>query len=99
MYHYHSEPYSISYNDSNFIGVFRDGYPLYGRKDMDGSTPTVDAYGGHTTVTADSPSTPVYHYHLNLQTSTASTSAGKQEWFLTTGTWRGSATGSCTGCN
>ena len=25
VYHYHSEPYAISYDDDNFIGVMRDG--------------------------------------------------------------------------
>jgi hypothetical protein len=95
VYHYHSEPYSISYDDASFIGVLRDGNPLYGRRDMDGSMPTLDAYGGHTGTTPDS-ATPVYHYHVNLQTSTSSTSAGMQAWFLTTGTLRGTA-GACTG--
>src|SRR5205823_11194833 len=71
VYHYHSEPYAISSNDSNLIGVMRDGYFVYGRKDADGSTPALDAAGGHTGTTPDS-ATPVYHYHVNLQTSTAS---------------------------
>ncbi|MGZ5007636.1 MAG: YHYH protein [Methylobacter sp.] len=91
-YHYHSEPYSISYNDSNLIGVLRDGYFLYGRKDQDGSTPTLDIYGGHTGTTPDSPSTPVYHYHTNLQSS-----GTRSAWFLTTGNYKAAA-GACTGC-
>lgn len=97
-YHYHAEPYSISYDDSNFIGVMRDGYPIYGRRDKDGSMPTVDAYGGHTAVTADSPNTPVYHYHVNQQTSTSPGTAGQKQWFLTTGQFRGTPA-SCTTCN
>ena len=36
-YHHHSEPYSISYNDNKLIGVMRDGYFIYGRKDYDGT--------------------------------------------------------------
>jgi hypothetical protein len=96
-YHYHSEPYSISYNDSAFIGVLRDGVPLYGRRDMDGSLPTLDSHGGHTGTTPDS-ATPVYHYHVNLQVSTSGSSAGSSQWFLTTGTLRGS-TASCSGCD
>jgi hypothetical protein len=91
-YHYHSEPYSISYNDSNLIGVLRDGYFLYGRKDQDGSTPTLDIYGGHTGTTPDSPSTPVYHYHTNLQSN-----GTLSDWFLTTGNYKAAA-GACTGC-
>jgi hypothetical protein len=98
-YHYHSEPYAISYNDANLIGVMRDGYPIYGRKDADGSPPTLDIYGGHTGVTADSPGTPVYHYHVNEQTSTNPGTLGQKQWFLTTGTFRGTP-GSCSGgCN
>lgn len=95
-YHHHAEPLSISYDDSRLIGFMRDGYPLYGRRDANDSYPTLDSYGGHTGVTADS-STPVYHYHVNEQTSTASTSAGEKQWFVASGTFRGTP-GSCTGC-
>jgi hypothetical protein len=97
-YHYHSEPVSLSYDDDRFIGVMRDGYPIYGRRDLDGSLPTVDEYGGHTGTTPHSPSTAVYHYHVNEQTSTNPGTAGEKQWFLTTGTFRG-APGPCTGCN
>ncbi len=38
MYHYHTEPYSISYQDSNLIGVMRDGFFVYGRYSYGGST-------------------------------------------------------------
>jgi hypothetical protein len=31
QYHYHTEPFAISYQDSNLIGVMRDGYFVYGR--------------------------------------------------------------------
>lgn len=96
-YHYHAEPYSISYDDSAFIGVMRDGYAIYGRRDADGSMPTLDAAGGHTGTTPDS-ATPVYHYHVNMQTSTATGTAGEQQWFLTTGQFAGTP-GACTGCN
>ncbi len=74
----------------------RDGYFVYGRKDSDGSTPTLDSFGGHTGTTPDSPITPVYHYHLNLQTSTTSGTAGQTVWFITTGTYKGQP-GSCSG--
>ncbi len=97
-YHYHSEPYALSYDDARFIGVMRDGYPIYGRKDADGSAPTLDSMGGHTGVTADSPTTPVYHYHVHEQTSTNSGTLGQKQWFLTTGTYRGTP-GGCVGCN
>jgi hypothetical protein len=88
-YHYHGEPFSISSDDGNLIGVLRDGYFVYGRRDMDGTLPTnLDPKGGHTAVTADS-ATAVYHYHLNQQTSTAATTIGQKQWFLTTGTYAG----------
>ena len=96
VYHYHSEPYSISVNDSSLIGVMRDGYFLYGRKDADGTTPKLDSAGGHTGTTPDSPIVAVYHYHANLQTSTTAGTVGQQVWFLTTGTYKGSP-GSCSG--
>lgn len=92
MYHYHTEPLAISHDDSALIGVMRDGYPIYGRKDADNSTPTLDAQGGHTSVTPDS-TTPVYHYHANEQKNAKNQTA----WFLTTGTYHG-APGACTGC-
>jgi len=97
VYHYHSEPLSISYDDARFIGVMRDGYPIYGRKDMDGSLPTLDAAGGHTGTTSHSSSTPVYHYHVNEQTSTTPGTAGRKQWFLTTGTYHGTP-GACANC-
>ena len=88
-YHYHGEPYAISYDDANLIGVLKDGYFVYGRRDLDGSLPTgLDAHGGHVAATADS-ATPVYHYHLTEQTSTSSGTAGQMQWFLTTGTYEG----------
>jgi hypothetical protein len=97
LYHYHAEPYALSYDDDRFIGVMRDGYPIYGRKDADGSYPAVDAYGGHTGTTPDSPSAPVYHYHVNEQTSTGPQTAGEKQWFLTKGSFRGTPA-ACDGC-
>ena len=97
-YHYHSEPHAISSDDNHFIGVMRDGYPVYGRKDADGTYPTLDAYGGHTGVTLDSPDTAVYHYHVNEQTSTTPGTAGQKQWFLTKGGFRGTPA-PCGSCN
>lgn len=91
MYHYHSEPTSITSADDNFVGVMRDGIPIYGRLDSDDSTPTLDSDGGHTGATPDSAST--YHYHVNLQTS-----GSDSAYFITSGNYAGAA-GSCTGCN
>lgn len=87
-YHYHTEPSSISNNDANFIGVMRDGFPIYGRT----STGTLDAQGGVTSTTEDSPHTAVYHYVVNLQ-SNGTDSA----YFISAGYYKGTA-GQCTGC-
>jgi hypothetical protein len=75
----------------------RDGYLVYGRRDMDQSLPTLDANGGHVGTMPDSPTTPVYHDHVNMQTSTNAGTAGKVGWFLTTGTYEGTP-GTCSGC-
>jgi hypothetical protein len=78
-YHYHAEPYALSYDDSALIGVMRDGYFVYGRRDSDGSTPgTIAAqvaggsgdtnliyiYGGHTGTAPSSSDANGFHYHL-----------------------------------
>jgi len=96
-YHYHGEPIALSSDDARFIGVMRDGYPIYGRRDADGSLPTLDEQGGHSAVTADSPDVAVYHYHLNEQVSSAQLTAGQRQWFLTTGTYHG-APAACADC-
>jgi hypothetical protein len=88
VYHYHGEPYAISFDDANLIGVLRDGYFVYGRRDSDGSLPALDARGGHLAVPPGE-TTARYHYHLNQQTSSAAGTAGEMQWFLTTGTYEG----------
>ncbi len=97
LYHYHTEPWSISFDDGAFIGVFMDGFPVYGRRDANGSVPTdLDQSGGHTSPTIDS-ATAVYHRHVNLQTSTTPGTAGQTEWFMSTGFYAGTV-GTCIGC-
>lgn len=90
QYHYHAEPWALTYDDARLVGLLRDGYPVYGRRDPDGSTPELDAHGGHTGPTADSGGAAVYHYHVNEQTSTSPGTLGERQWFLTRGTFRGS---------
>lgn len=94
-YHYHIEPTTASDNDDNFIGVMRDGFPIYGRVEYGGGTPTLNkaSGGGHSGFTEDSTSTAVNHYHVNLQTNGTDSA-----YFITTGYYMGTA-GSCTGCN
>lgn len=96
VYHYHGEPYAVSSSDAELIGTLRDGYPVYGRLDVDESFPTLDERGGHIGTTPDS-TTPVYHYHLNQQTSSNPATRGEKQWFITSGVYRGSV-GTCVGC-
>lgn len=65
---------NVDQDDAALVGFARDGFPLYGARDADGSAPTdLDACSGHTGATADFPDG-VYHYHasasepLNLPT-------------------------------
>ena len=63
LYHYHSDGDFTSNDDAKLIGFLRDGFPIYGRKDMDGSYPSnLDTNGGHTAATADF-ADGIYHYH------------------------------------
>jgi len=95
-YHYHVEPPAISNGDDNFIGVMRDGFPIYGRYDSGSVTPSLDSAGGHTGTTPDSGGSSVYHYHVNLQTD--ADDPGVSEYFITSGYYNGTA-GTCTGCH
>ncbi|MEQ8416643.1 MAG: YHYH protein [Imperialibacter sp.] len=63
LYHYHFNGDFTSVDDANLIGFLRDGFPIYGRKDADGSYPSdLDANGGHVGTTEEF-STAIYHYH------------------------------------
>jgi len=66
-YHYHVEPLYITATKgkSALIGFLLDGFPVYGPME-NGVTLTssnLDAYHGHTSVTADYPNG-IYHYHI-----------------------------------
>ncbi len=63
-YHYHTTGKYTSVDDANLIGFLRDGFPIYGRKDMTGDYPTLDEYGGHYGPTEDFPNG-IYHYHAS----------------------------------
>jgi YHYH protein len=71
-YHYHGIPYCITDvidtagSHSRILGVLKDGFPLYGPQDVDGSKVTgedLDECNGHTGPTPEFPSG-IYHYHL-----------------------------------
>ena len=62
-YHYHVTGVYTTLDDSSLVGFLRDGFPIYGRKDMDGSYPSdLDDYNGHTRATTEFPNG-IYHYH------------------------------------
>ncbi|MCB1308770.1 MAG: YHYH protein [Leptospiraceae bacterium] len=68
MYHYHTEPYKLTNNNSALVGIALDGYPIFGRLETDSSTPgtstpALDANGGHTHVHSTIGSS-IYHYHV-----------------------------------
>jgi hypothetical protein len=67
-YHYHVEPKyltTVKASKSALLGFLLDGFPVYGPEEA-GVTITnasLDAYHGHTSVTADYPNG-IYHYHI-----------------------------------
>ncbi|GAB3908832.1 hypothetical protein GCM10028803_45240 [Larkinella knui] len=85
-YHYHVEPnyLTATKGSSALIGFLLDGFPLYGPVE-NGKTLTsndLDAYHGHTTVTADYP-TGIYHYH----TTADAPYINGNGYYGTAGTW------------
>ena len=65
LYHYHVDGDFTSKDDAKLIGYLRDGFPIYGRRDKDGTSPSnLDANGGHVGVTAEYPEG-LYHYHTS----------------------------------
>ncbi len=64
-YHYHTTGTYLTVDDANLVGILRDGFPIYGRQDKDGTYPVdLDAYGGHTKATAEFLDG-IYHYHAS----------------------------------
>ena len=64
-YHYHCTGDFTGNDNANLIGFLRDGFPIYARKDADGSYPAnLDTNGGVVGTTADF-STAIYHYHAS----------------------------------
>lgn len=67
QYHYHVEPLYLTATKGKeaLLGFLLDGFPVYGPTE-NGKTITnddLDAFHGHTTVTADYPNG-IYHYHI-----------------------------------
>jgi hypothetical protein len=65
LYHYHFTGDWIGNDDNKLIGFLRDGYPIYARKDKDGTYPSsLDSNGGHISITNEFPNG-IYHYHAS----------------------------------
>jgi hypothetical protein len=67
-YHYHVEPKyltTVKVTKSSLLGFLLDGFPVYGPEENGAAVTNamLDAYHGHTSVTADYP-TGIYHYHI-----------------------------------
>jgi hypothetical protein len=94
-YHYHTEPNAITNGDDGFVGVMRDGFPIYGRfSHVTSSDETsLDEAGGHYSTTDDSTLLTVYHYHIHSQTDGTNSA-----YFISSGFYAGTP-GSCTGCD
>ncbi|MBS1511979.1 MAG: YHYH protein [Bacteroidetes bacterium] len=66
QYHYHVEPLyltTVKASKSALLGFLLDGFPVYGPEENGAAVTGLDAYHGHTSVTADYPNG-IYHYHI-----------------------------------
>ncbi len=64
QYHYHTEPKKLTNDDAKLVGIMRDGFPIYGKREESGALATgLDAAHGHTHATTLFPSG-IYHYHV-----------------------------------
>lgn len=65
MYHYHVEPIYLTETKGKeaLLGFLLDGFPVYGPNENGTAVKDLDAYHGHTAVTADYPEG-IYHYHI-----------------------------------
>jgi len=63
-YHYHKEPvYLTASNPAALVGWALDGFPIYGPKNPDGSTPVLDICNGQFSATPEFPGG-IYHYNV-----------------------------------
>ena len=59
-------PYATVVDQDNLVGFMRDGFPLYGLTEEDGSSPELDEFGGHMGSTEHFPDG-IYHYHAQSE--------------------------------
>lgn len=99
-YHYHIEPAAISNNDFALIGVLRDGFPVYGKKDADGNVPNdLDSYGGHEGPLPSDTGTTMYHYHLMDRPGNNTNGDFVNAYFMAGEKYFGTPGNTCTNCN
>lgn len=67
-YHYHTEPYKITNDDANMVGLMLDGFPIYGKKNQSGSYPTLDSSTHTTSCTTTEFPDGTYCYHVEHNT-------------------------------
>lgn len=98
-YHYHIEPPTVSSSDNAFIGIARDGFPIYGLYDS-GSTldSALDTNGGHTGNLPDDAGTSMYHYHLKNIAGTDGSSNPASAVFIKFQSYHGNIGSTCTNC-
>tara|TARA_B100001778_G_scaffold250247_1_gene210431 strand:- start:211 stop:1062 length:852 start_codon:yes stop_codon:yes gene_type:complete len=92
QYHHHTEPYKITNNGSELVGISLDGYPIFGRNEPDGDlpgaggtpTPALDGNGGHTHSHTTYGS--IYHYHVNYDSGSGGYLILKNKFHGTPGT-------------
>ncbi|PJZ70583.1 hypothetical protein CH373_05350 [Leptospira perolatii] len=63
-YHHHTEPFNLTNDGMELIGVMLDGYPIYGKKDQSGNHPTLDSTTNSIACTTTEFPSGTYCYHV-----------------------------------
>ncbi|XDD48848.1 YHYH protein [Leptospira sp. WS92.C1] len=63
-YHHHTEPYKITQDGSELVGIMLDGFPIYGKKTQEGIYPTLDNVTHTRTCTTTHFPNGTYCYHV-----------------------------------
>ncbi|MDV6235351.1 YHYH protein [Leptospira ellisii] len=63
-YHHHTEPYKITQDGSELVGIMLDGFPIYGKKTQEGAYPALDNVTHTRTCTTTHFPNGTYCYHV-----------------------------------